>query len=319
MVKNGILIINYHYVFPNGTGTFAGLKGVPLDLFERHLISLNKNFASFRPTSMPFDDGNDKQLRFLITFDDGSQQIFDHVLPLLKKHHTTAIIFCCSLPYLEKRVLNVQKTHLLNGKWGWQGLKKKFEAALATIKEPWEKEDAASLGLSRMYRYDSADIGKFKRQLNVEIPYPIVEKVLDMLFEAEFGEQAPIAEKLYLSADALQRCADYGISVGVHTHSHYMLSRLSAEKQSREISMCKFFFQDRLGIETNYISYPYGISGSWNEHTKRLSKNHGLAAGLTLGRAIYDPDTCNDPFEIPRYDANDVFSHDGNLMHESNR
>lgn len=312
--KTRLLIINYHYVLPNGRSTFSGLQGVRVDDFAQHLINLKDKFNSPRTVMLPLTQENaESDLNFLITFDDGIQEISDHVLPLLKKNKLTAIIFCCSQPYLENRVLNVQKTHLLQGRWGWQRFQNKFEAALDTIKQPWNYEDQSCLGLSRMYRYDNPETSRFKRKLNVEIPYPVVDKVLDLLFEAEFGAQEPIAKKLYLSTDAIRRCVDSGITIGVHTHSHCMLSRLNVEEQRKELSLCISYFQDHLGIEITTISYPYGILGSWNEQTKKLVKASGLSAGLTLGRQIYNPREHMDPFEIPRYDVNDIFTPDGKV------
>lgn len=312
---DAVLIVNYHNLLPAGGHRFPGLRGVTIDVFERHLVSLNHQFvplksAALLPLCMTERPG---QQGYLITFDDGCQDIFDGALPLLRRHGAPAIIFCCSQPYLEHRVLNVQKTHLLNGRWGWDRFQKKFQAALESIKEPWEMEDSRHLCLARMYRYDSDDAAQFKRQLNVELPYRIVDKVLDLLFEAEFGPQADAVRKLYLSPDAIRRCADAGIAIGLHTHSHRMLSRLSSADQARELDLSMAYFREEFGLEITTLSYPYGIKGSWNQHTKTLAAENGITIGLTLGRQVYDPEIHQDHFEIPRYDVNDVFDQWGSL------
>lgn len=309
-----ILIVNYHYIVPIRGQVFPGLRGVTPEEFERQLITLNRHFSpgTSEPLSLLTEDCPEN-LRYLVTFDDGCQALLDWAMPLLRRHGVPAIIFCCSQPYLEHRVLNVQKTHLLQGRWGWGRFQEKFQAALATLKDPWVLEDSSHLGLSRMYRYDSDDTAKFKRQLNVELPYYVADRVLDMLFEAEFGSQDEVAKRLYLSPDAIRRCADLGVSIGLHTHSHRMLSRLQPDAQAQELDLALTYFRDGLDLEIATLSYPYGIPGSWNQHTKQLAEDRGLTAGLTLGREVYDPDIHQDPYEIPRYDVNDVFGQEGNL------
>lgn len=309
-----ILIVNYHYIVPVRGQVFPGLRGVTPEEFERQLITLNRHFSPWNPATLSQLSGDcPENLTYLVTFDDGCQDLLDWAMPLLLRHGVPAIIFCCSQPYLEHRVLNVQKTHLLQGRWGWGRFQEKFQAALATIKDSWVLEDSGHLGLSRMYRYDSDDTAKFKRQLNVELPYRVVDRVLDMLFEAEFGSQAEIAQRLYLSSDAIRRCADLGVSIGLHTHSHRMLSRLQPDAQAQELDLALSYFRDELDLEITTLSYPYGIPGSWNQHTKELAGDRGLSTGLTLGRQVYDPQIHQDEFEIPRYDVNDIFDQQGSL------
>lgn len=309
-----ILIVNYHYIIPVSGQVFPGLRGVTPEELERQMITLNRQFSPWTPATLPLPTADcSENLTYLITFDDGCQDLLDWAIPLLRRHGVPAIIFCCSQPYLEHRVLNVQKTHLLQGRWGWGRFQKKFQAALAASKESWVLEDSSHLGLSRMYRYDSDDTAKFKRQLNVELPYHVVDRVLDMLFEAEFGSQAEVAKRLYLSPDAIRRCADLGITIGLHTHSHRMLSRLRSDAQAQELDLALSYFRDELDLEITTLSYPYGIPGSWDLHTKQLAEDRDLTAGLTLGRQVYDPRIHQDPYEIPRYDVNDIFDQEGNL------
>jgi hypothetical protein len=92
-----------------------------------------------------------------------------------------------------------------------------------------------------------------------------------------------------------------------------MLSRLSPVDQAREFDFSLDYFREKLGLEVGTLSYPYGIQGSWNQHTKKLAEAHGITAGLTLGRQVYEPEIHQDHFEIPRYDVNDVFDQSGFL------
>ena len=305
------LIVNYHYCRPTPENGRAP-AGVLPEMFDRHMERIAAHFRPLAAGCLPLPAG-DEGTGCLVTFDDGIRDVFEHALPVVARRRVASAVFCCSQPYVEKRVLNVQKTHLLQKSWGWEGFRVRFMAALDQDPEGSEREDVSALGLEPMYRYDAPETAAFKRLLNVELPYRVVNRVLDRLFDAEYGSQMEAVDHLYMSADELKRCADRGMGIGVHTHSHCMLSRLSDDEQNREISAPVEFFRDRLGLDVRLLSYPYGIAGAWNATTKAIARANGLSAALTLGRSLYDPRNDSDGFEIPRFDVNDVFNADGEI------
>lgn len=310
------LIVNYHYCSPEHDATL-GLKGITSQAFDRQLSELSNCLDPLAVRDLPFEISEKSgKTGYLISFDDGLRDVLSHALPIVRKYSAAAIIFCCALPYLEGRVLNVQKSHLLQWRWGWRDFRAKFLCALSDDPEGSQRDNTDHLHLDRMYRYDDEDVASFKRLLNVELPYSVVDRVLDRLFEDEFGPQRDIVDRIYLSTDDIRRCADDGMCIGLHTYSHCMLSRLSKQEQATELDASLALFRDRLGLEIGAISYPYGIAGSWNDDTKELAVQRGLHAGYTLGREIYAADVHIDPMEIPRYDVNDVFHRDGTIKIE---
>lgn len=313
-----ILGVNYHYCTPRGGMRWPGLKGVTQAEFERQISTLGAHCVDFDLDGLPLVPGNASfgATGCLITFDDGMADVVEAAKPVLDRHRLPAIIFCCAIPYVEGRVLNVQKSHLLQGRWGWDGFRTRFMGALQDDPEGDSREDTTHLGLDRMYRYDDQATGAFKRLLNVELPYRVVDRVLDRMFEAEFGSQREAAKHLYLGLDDIRRCADDGMGIGLHTYSHRMISRLSRVDQAEDMDASLTLFRDQLGLEIRSISYPYGIRGSWNNDSKELAQERGLDLAFTLGREVYRPDIHPDPLEIPRYDVNDVFEQDGSLKLE---
>jgi peptidoglycan/xylan/chitin deacetylase (PgdA/CDA1 family) len=316
-VPSLILVANYHYFAPANEARWLDIKGVTPTAFERQLseaarictlFDLDALFSS--ATESTFDG-----VGCLVTFDDGMANIVEHALPILYRYRFPSIIFCCAMPYVEGKVLNVQKSHLLQGRWGWEGFRKRFIAALVDDPEG-ECRDSLPPGLGRMYRYDDDATGAFKRLLNVELPHRVADRILDRMFEYEFGPQGEAVKALYLSVDDIKRCADKGVGIGLHTYAHRMISRLSTDAQAVDLDASLALFRDRLGLDVRSISYPYGIIGSWNDDSKRLARERGLHYGFTLGRQVYCLDRHNDAMEIPRYDVNDVFSFDGTFKDE---
>lgn len=308
-----VLNINYHYCAPTGHA-LPGFKGVTPEMLDRQLASVSAKCRSFRLIDLPLRQSAEADgTGCLISFDDGMRDVMEYALPIVRRYGLPVLLFCCALPYEEGRVLNVQKSHLLQGRWGWLGFREKCLAALADDPEGDAREDAGVLGLDRMYRYDDGETAAFKRLLNVELPYPVVNRVLDRLFEAEFGPQQEAVKALYMPLDEIRRCADAGIGIGLHSYSHCMLSRLSGDAQAAEMDGSLALFRDELGLEIDTLSYPYGINGSWNADTKELAAQRGLRTGYTLGRMVYKFETHPDPMEIPRFDVNDVFASDGSV------
>jgi peptidoglycan/xylan/chitin deacetylase (PgdA/CDA1 family) len=169
-------------------------------------------------------------------------------------------------------------------------------------------------GLLGLYPYDDEPTRRFKRLLNFDMPYAELDVVLKLLFERVIGDDAPMAERLYMSEADLRRCQDAGIEVGVHGHSHRVLSRLTEDEQRIELGTCADLLRRVCGLAEVHASYPYGIDGSWNDATKRVAASLGLASATTKVRAIVKPVDLRGRWELPRYDVRDVFDQSGALV-----
>jgi len=294
------LIVNYHYCVGEEENPHLARTAVTPANFSRQADQLARLQA-------------ERGIAPLVTFDDGTRDIWRNAVPVLVRHGVPFILFFCTRPLIERRLLNVTKIHLLQARLGLSEFRARFMAALQAMGQHYELDDPARFNLDRIYRYDTQDVREFKLLLNVKLPYSIVTQLLDVLFEPEFGPQAEAVRSIYMPADEIRRARDAGAQIGLHTHNHYMLSRLSAAEQEVEIATCKNYFADLLGQQTFDLSYPYGVPGTWNVDTKTILPRHGISRAYTLGRQIYDASLSNDAFEIPRYDVNDVFEREGSL------
>ncbi|HYD75004.1 polysaccharide deacetylase family protein [Ramlibacter sp.] len=297
------LIVNYHYCVSEADNPWLARTAVAPDRFEQQVQQLARLEA-------------ERGIVPLVTFDDGTRDIWRNAVPVLRRHGVPGILFVCSMPLLEQRLLNVTKVHLLQARLGPQAFRERFMAALEAIGEPIELDDPARFGLGRIYRYDGPEVREFKLLLNAKLPYPIVTQLLDGLFSTEFGDQAAAAASLYMSADEVKGAQDAGLRIGLHTHSHFMLGRLPAPAQEAEIARGHRYFSDLLGQAPADLSYPYGVPGTWNADTKSILSRLGIPRAYTLGREIHDPQVHGDALEIPRFDVNDVFERDGRLKQD---
>ena len=143
-------------------------------------------------------------------------------------------------------------------------------------------------------------------------------KVLTRVFEAEFGDEREIVRHLYMSVDDLKCCRDEGVEIGIHSHSHPVLSRLDMGGQRIELQTSIEFFQDALGLDAVIAAYPYGVTGTWNDDTKRVQEDLGIEGAFTFTGATFTPADLAGRWEIPRLDVHDVFDAGDHLLTGTN-
>jgi carbamoyltransferase len=306
------LIVSYHYCHPSD-GWLKGTKSITPEELDVQLRALTQNFVCTTVGELmnPFADLPETVA--VVTFDDGFKDVVEHALPVLQRWRVPATIYCCSAPLLEGVVLNVHRVHLLQAKLGLDRFREEFERVLGS-RPPVALEPSTHPGLLGLYPYDDEATRRFKRLLNFDLPYRELDPVLHTLFERFIGSDAEIAPKLYLSDSDLRRCQDAGLEIGVHGHSHRVLSRLTEDEQRFELGTCVDHLREVCGMREVHASYPYGIDGSWNDATKRVAAALGLASASTKVRAIVKPSDLRGRWELPRYDVRDVFDASGTLV-----
>jgi carbamoyltransferase len=306
------LIVSYHYCHPSG-GWLKGTKSITPDEFDAQLRVLTQNFVCTTIGELMNPAADLPETVAVVTFDDGFKDVVEHALPLLKRWKVPATVYCCSAPFLENTVLNVHRVHLLQAKLGLARFREAFEELLAS-RPTVAIVPSTHPGLLGLYPYDDEPTRRFKRLLNFDLPYHELDPVLQTLFERFIGQDEEIASKLYLSASDLRQCQDAGLEIGIHGHSHRVLSRLTEEEQRIELGTCVDYLREVCGLTDVHASYPYGIDGSWNDATKRVAAALGLASASTKVRAIVKPPDLRRRWELPRYDVRDVFDASGTLV-----
>jgi peptidoglycan/xylan/chitin deacetylase (PgdA/CDA1 family) len=215
---------------------------------------------------------------------------------------------------LNGRLLDVHRIHLLHASLGLEKFRARFNELLAQVRNDYERDDPKALGIRDLYSYDDDETRTFKLALNYELPYGVVSPILQTIVEETFGEERALVEKLYLSVDDLEASRAAGHDIGIHTHSHPILSRLSETHQRQELSRAAQFFREHLGLRDIHVAYPYGRPGTWNHLTKKLMKGLGFTGGLTMARRVCKPQDLSARWEIPRLDVRDAFDRDNKLQ-----
>jgi len=309
------LAINYHFVRPRSSGRFALRAHERPDRFDQQLSQLAREFRFGRLRDLLVEAQPEAAPpRVVLTFDDGARDFVCHALPLLERYGATASVFVCAQPYLEGRLLDIQKIEFLMQNLGLERFRSAFYGELERqFPHGVERGSLDFAGGYRFYRYDEAPVREFKLDLNYRLPYDRLAPVLDALFGAVFGagSEAAAVRETYLSLDELKRLADAGVELGVHTHHHRVLPRLDFEGQKREIATGADFLRETTGQADFAVAYPFGFH---DDRTRKAVAVLGLLAGLTMERRSIEAEDIRARWSLPRYDVNDCFDRESNLL-----
>ena len=299
--------INYHFVRDASPGRFRLRAHERADRFDGQVARLARRFSFLRGREV-FDAPFDAAAPVVaLTFDDGAVDVFQHALPALARHGATATAFVCTRPYLEGRLLQIQQVEYLMAKLGLDRFRAAFYEELERqFPGELERESLDFADGYRFYRYDDEPIRRFKLDLNYQLPYRIVEPVLEALFVAAFGEgsEAEAVRETYLSLDELKRLRDAGVEIGTHSHSHRVLPRLGADEQREELETSAAFLREATGADALGVAYPFGF---YDERTVAAAEAAGLYGGFVGQRRFIEARDVAGRWAVPRYDVVDCF------------
>jgi len=306
--------INYHFVRSHSGRRFGLRAHETPERFGQQLARLAREFPFCRVRDLVDPRRDLPASNIVLTFDDGAKDVAEEALPLLERHGATATVFVCAQPYLEGRLLDIQKIEFLMRELSLERFREAFYAELERqFPKGVERESLDFAAGYRFYRYDEAAVRDFKLDLNYRLPYAKVASVLDALFSAVFGRgsQAAAVSETYLSVDDLKRLIDGGFEVGVHTHRHRVLPRLDADAQRREIQTGVEFLREMTGQTHFSLAYPFGFH---DDRTGKAMEALDLLAGLTMERRMIEPEDVRARWALPRYDVNDCFDRRSNQL-----
>ncbi len=238
--------------------------------FRRQIEYLKSHFEiiSLSEAVVRLRTGGFKRPTAAITFDDGYQNNFDVVFPILYEERIPATIFLttglidtndtmwhCRL----NLALSQTRRHVLerNG----------FKFDLSTLNLRAKASAAIQENLKRL---PHAQLIAAARNIVLE---------LDGDPDCSIGVGSPY-EMLNRTAIA-EMVASGLIEFGAHTHHHAILSLLSDEEHSNEIKQSIDAVNELTGRPCKYFAYPNGRVGDYNAETIKELKTYGIQSAVT--------------------------------------
>jgi peptidoglycan/xylan/chitin deacetylase (PgdA/CDA1 family) len=105
--------------------------------------------------------------------------------------------------------------------------------------------------------------------------------------------------RLFMTWAEAREAQDHGITIGLHTHSHHILSRLDEAGQRRELADSRALMTERLGLDCRVLAYPVGTPTAFGPATKRIAREEGYRCAFAFAGGTNSPGAV-DPFEVRR-------------------
>lgn len=205
-----------------------------------------------------------------LTIDDGRRNCYDFLFPLLKEFHFPATFFVVS-------------SFLRGEDWIW------------TDKVLWLSELATASHELSAHNLDSTF-----RNLNRLRPEERNTRIETMAREADVRiPPGPPAKYAPCSWDQLREMADSGLmEIGSHTVTHPILSTISDEESSTELSRSKAQIEQGIGREVRCFCFPNGMPGDFRPSQVAQVAEAGYACSVVAAFGMVASAT--DRFQIPR-------------------
>ena len=296
-------IIMYHYVRNLKDTKYKKLKALDIENFKKQIKYLSKNFTFFNPNESIKKNLNKKTC--WLTFDDGYSDHYKYVLPVLEDHKIKGSFFITS-NIENKKILEVNKIQFLLER-------KKSSFLLSEIKKYYNSKNKLNndneinniiSNINLDHRYDNKITIIVKRLLQRELNDKLKKEIINYLFTKFITkDEIEFHEELYLNIKNLKEMKSLGHEIGNHTKSHMWLSRLSADKQKKEIIQnLNFLKKNKLIGKKWTMCYPFG---DFNNDTLKIIKN--LNCTRAISTIVGNANVNDNIFKLPRLNTNDFF------------
>jgi peptidoglycan/xylan/chitin deacetylase (PgdA/CDA1 family) len=216
----------------------------------------------------------------LFTFDDGYLDNYELAFPLLANHGVQAIFFLPTsfigtnrIPWWDVIAYIVKNSR-----------KKRFR-----LEAPPCEFDLAAEGIHRAIPR-LLDLYRRAAQTGSEHFIALLEEACD-------SPRPNGSHRCFLNWDEAAAMLRGGMSIGSHTHSHEILSRLPDHEQLRELETSRSILQERLGSPIDALSYPVGLRESFSSYTQTAAQKAGYRIAFSFYGGL------NKPGSIKRYDV----------------
>lgn len=201
----------------------------------------------------------------VLTFDDGYRDNYDFAFPILKKHDVPATIF-------------VTLDALDSGVFGWD----LFDQAVTHTDSNFLDLRSFELGKLALSKQNRQSLIFELHNLLKTLPDSLKRQIVNHVI-ACYGDKINCQRAMLSWSEAREMANSKLITIGAHTITHPILSRVDSEQAENEIIEGKACIEERLGLPVHYFAYPNGSEKDFNkEHVDMVRKAGYRAACSTI-------------------------------------
>jgi peptidoglycan/xylan/chitin deacetylase (PgdA/CDA1 family) len=297
--------ISFHYVRPSFESPFPGIFGLTPDAMRAQLELLGRFGVFVGQDDLRRTLAGEACLPengWIVTFDDGLREQYEHALPVLDAMGIPAVFFANTLPLAERRLALVHMTHLLRSQVAPVVLGEAIVDIAGKLGIPLGEVDGERA--VTQYRYDTTEMAQLKYLLNFALPVKDRERVVDACFDRLLGwNREQVCQEFYMGREQLKVLASRDM-LGSHSHSHRPLGTLDAAQIRREISVSLDYLEEWTGVRVDSLAYPYGSREACSHQVGEIAASLNIAMGFTMERAGIDSNSSK--LFLPRCAPNDL-------------
>lgn len=265
--RESLKILAYHRVVDVDYASYPfdlELVDATPEQFARQLAYLEKNYR-LMTLSQALEAVNRSERVddiVVLTFDDGFDDLYHTIFPILKKHQAPATIF------LAAGLIGTQSTL-------WS------EEIVYAIKTSVGKTLSLPTLLNESTEIKQSNTDSVIKSLLKALKLLTNEQrlnVMQTMFE-QLQVEDPISSPLshMMDWDMVREMNDWGIEFGAHSMSHSVLASLTETELLSEIYDSKRLIEQELGQECISMAYPVGGVEAYNERVIEVCKEAGYA------------------------------------------
>lgn len=285
-----LVIVNYHRILAVPDPLLDSEPNLATFRWQMELLANCFNVMPMHTALQSLRSGRMPPRAVCITFDDGYRSTHDLALPVLRELGLPATVFVTTGYLGEGSMWNDRILEAV----------RRISGDTVDLRDKgWGLHPVRNLAERKLTIERLTEIAKY-------LPPP-ERQGLTLKLEALAGCEG--SEALMLTADMVRTLSREGITIGAHTVSHPILTRLDEEQARFEIGESKRQLEAITGERVRFFAYPNGKAGmDFDERHVAMAKQAGFDAAFTT--AVGAATTANDRFQIPRsrpWDATGFF------------
>jgi peptidoglycan/xylan/chitin deacetylase (PgdA/CDA1 family) len=239
LFKNQSIFPYYHIVRDNQVAHIENLYQFKnCTQFLNDIELLNKNYKPINPKDII--DNKTFRNSFLLSFDDGLQEIYTIIYPILKKNNLKAIFF-------------INPNFVDNN----EGLYKHYISIIITHLKKNNFEKSTLDKISQILSFTYTTVNEFKQKF-INIKFSEREKISEVLELLNIDIKAHLKQyQPYITKQQIQEMINDGFYFGGHTMTHPPLNQLTHEKQKNEIINSINWLKENFNINYSLFAFPF--------------------------------------------------------------
>lgn len=206
--------------------------------FKNDIELLTMHYRTMHPRDLL--ENKNAANTFLLTFDDGLQEIYSEIFPILKSKNMSAVFFI-NPNFVDNKV----------------GLYKHYISIIITHLEELNFDALSLKKISEIFNFTFSSVEEFKKKF-INIKYSEREKINTVLTFLNVDMDAYLhKEQPYITKNQIQEMMDAGFYFGGHTMNHPPLHQLSHEEQKKEIIDSVEWLKENFNIDYSFFAFPF--------------------------------------------------------------